>query len=29
MTRLDETEADDLLAAYALDALPEAEARRV
>ncbi len=29
MTRLDEAEADDLLAAYALDALPEAEARRV
>ena len=29
MARLDETEADDLLAAYALDALPEAEARRV
>ena len=29
MTRLDETEADDLLAAYALDALAEAEARRV
>jgi len=29
MTRLDEAEADDLLAAYALDALPEADARRV
>ena len=29
MTSLDETQADDLLAAYALDALPEAEARRV
>ena len=29
MTRLDEAQADDLLAAYALDALPEAEARRV
>lgn len=29
MTRLDEAEADDLLAAYALDALPEPEARRV
>jgi anti-sigma-K factor RskA len=29
MTSLDEAEADDLLAAYALDALPEAEARRV
>ena len=29
MTRLDETEADELLAAYALDALPEEEARRV
>lgn len=29
MTNLDETQADDLLAAYALDALPEAETRRV
>jgi anti-sigma-K factor RskA len=29
MTSLDEAQADDLLAAYALDALPEAEARRV